>query len=105
MNHLFVAADYATRRRPALQLRFAAALATVWLLSTGPRCAASADSPPYQPATRIVSLSPHITELFFAVGAGGHLIGADAFSNYPQEAKRIERVADVFAIEIGRAHV
>ncbi len=51
---------------------------------------------------RIVSLSPHITELFFAVGAGGRLIGVDAYSNFPHEARRIERVADVFAIDVER---
>jgi iron complex transport system substrate-binding protein len=102
MNHPFVAADYATRRCPMPPHRFAAALAAVWLISTGPGCAASANSPSHAPATRIVSLSPHITELFFAVGAGGRLIGADSFSNYPPEAKRIERVADVFAIDVER---
>ena len=102
MNHPFVPADYATRRCPTLPRRFAAALTGLALIAAGAVCAAPADSPAHLPATRIVSLSPHITELFFAVGAGGRLIGADAFSNYPQEAKRIERVADVFAIDVER---
>jgi iron complex transport system substrate-binding protein len=52
--------------------------------------------------TRIVSLSPHITELFFAVGAGDELIGVDAWSDYPPPARSIERVGDVFAIDIER---
>ena len=102
MNHPFVAANYATRRCPTLPHRFATALAAAVLLATSAWYAAPANSPAHLPATRIVSLSPHITELFFAVGAGGRLIGADAFSDYPQEATRIERVADVFAIDVER---
>jgi len=35
---------------------------------------------------RIVSLSPTATEMLFAVGAGGQVIAADDFSNYPPEA-------------------
>jgi iron complex transport system substrate-binding protein len=45
-----------------------------------------------QPARRIVSLSPHITELVFAVGAGGRLVGVSEHSDYPAEARRLPRV-------------
>ncbi len=44
------------------------------------------------PAKRFVSLAPNITELLFHIGAGGNIVGADEFSNYPDEAKRITRV-------------
>ena len=44
------------------------------------------------PAERIVSLSPHATELVFAAGAGGKLVGASTFSNYPPQAERIPRI-------------
>lgn len=44
------------------------------------------------PATRIVSLAPNITETLFAIGAGDLIVGADEYSNYPEEAKAIPRV-------------
>jgi len=51
---------------------------------------------------RIVSLSPHITELLFAVGAGDRIIAVDSYSDYPAEARRIERIADAFTIDVER---
>lgn len=45
-----------------------------------------------QPAQRIVSLAPHITEQLFAIGAGPQVVGVVAFSNYPEEAKSIPSV-------------
>ena len=38
-------------------------------------------------AQRIVSLAPSITEDLFAVGAGNQVVGRDAYSDYPREAK------------------
>lgn len=35
---------------------------------------------------KIVSLSPSATEILFAIGAGGQVVAADAFSTYPEEA-------------------
>ena len=45
-----------------------------------------------QPARRIVSLAPHVTEMLFAAGAGDYLVGTVAYSDYPEAAKRIPRV-------------
>src|SRR5919106_2642157 len=45
------------------------------------------------PAQRIVSLAPHATEQLFAAGAGGKLVGVSEYSDYPEEAKRLPRVA------------
>jgi iron complex transport system substrate-binding protein len=45
-----------------------------------------------QPARRIVSLAPHITELLFAVGAGAAVVGTSEFSDYPEAARAIPRV-------------
>src|SRR5690606_9787860 len=36
--------------------------------------------------TRIVSLSPTVTEMLFAIGAGEHVVAVDEQSNYPPEA-------------------
>ena len=38
------------------------------------------------PAEKIISLAPSNTEILFAIGAGGQLIGRDEFSDYPLEA-------------------
>lgn len=38
------------------------------------------------PAKKIVSLAPSATEILYAVGAGGQVVGRDSFSNYPAEA-------------------
>lgn len=45
-----------------------------------------------KPAQRIVSLTPSITEILFAVGAGEQIVGRDSFSNYPEEAVAIQDV-------------
>lgn len=45
-----------------------------------------------QPAKRIISLAPHITESLFAAGAGNKIIGAVSYSDYPEAAKKIPRV-------------
>lgn len=45
-----------------------------------------------QPAQRIVSLAPSNTELLFAVGAGGQVVGREDFSDYPAEALELPSV-------------
>jgi iron complex transport system substrate-binding protein len=54
------------------------------------------------PATRIVTLSPHLTEIVFAAGAGDRLIATVEYSNYPAAAKDIPRIGDAFRIDIER---
>ena len=51
-------------------------------------------------ASRIVSLSPHITEILFSSGAGGKIVGAVPYSDYPEEAKIIPRVSAYPALDI-----
>ena len=46
-----------------------------------------------EPAQRIVSLAPHVTEQLFAAGAGGKIVGASEYSDYPEAAKNLPRVA------------
>lgn len=46
------------------------------------------------PARRIVSLSPHITELLFAVGAGDRIVGNVDYGNYPPAARALPKVGD-----------
>lgn len=47
-----------------------------------------------QPARRIITLTPHLTELVFAAGAGTHLAGVARFSNYPDAARLLPVVSD-----------
>ncbi len=42
-----------------------------------------------QPASRIVSLAPHLTEIVFAAGAGDKLVGVVSYSDYPAAALEI----------------
>jgi iron complex transport system substrate-binding protein len=53
-----------------------------------------------QPAQKIISLSPHITELIFSAGAGEKLSGVDNYSNYPEAAKSITRIGDANHLDI-----
>lgn len=39
-----------------------------------------------EPAQKIISISPSLTEVLFGVGAGERLIGRDSNSNFPEEA-------------------
>tara|TARA_B110000879_G_scaffold107664_1_gene144705 strand:- start:2274 stop:3155 length:882 start_codon:yes stop_codon:yes gene_type:complete len=50
-----------------------------------------------QPAKRIISLAPNITEVLFHIGAGEQIVGADEYSNYPLQAKDIQRVSNYAA--------
>lgn len=43
---------------------------------------------------KIVSLSPSNTEILFALGAGDKVVGITSFCDYPEEAKKIERMGD-----------
>jgi iron complex transport system substrate-binding protein len=54
------------------------------------------------PAQRIVSLSPHATELLFAVGAGTRIVGTLDTSDWPAQAKAIPRVGDSRALDLER---
>lgn len=53
-------------------------------------------------AHRIISLSPHATELAFAAGLGSQLVGVSQASDYPPAAKHIERVANFKGINVDR---
>jgi iron complex transport system substrate-binding protein len=54
------------------------------------------------PAQRVVSLSPHATELLFAAGAGDKVVGVVAYSDYPEAARKLPRVGDNSALDLER---
>ena len=46
------------------------------------------------PAQRIVSLAPSNTEIVFALGAGGQMVGRDGFSDFPPDAKQVPDIGN-----------
>lgn len=57
------------------------------------------------PATRLITLSPHLTELVYAAGAGHLLAATVAYSEYPPEAVDLPRVGDAFRVDTERIHL
>ncbi|WMW79065.1 cobalamin-binding protein [Undibacterium cyanobacteriorum] len=55
-----------------------------------------------QPAKRIISLAPHVTELVFAAGAGKQLVGVSEYSDYPEDAKKVASIGSIFALDLER---
>jgi iron complex transport system substrate-binding protein len=54
------------------------------------------------PATRIIAIAPHLTEIAFAAGAGAKLIAVSEFSDFPPAAERLPRVGDGARLDIER---
>lgn len=54
------------------------------------------------PPLRIVSLAPGATEMLFAAGAGGRIVGTAEYSNEPPAARRIPRIGDALAVDVER---
>jgi iron complex transport system substrate-binding protein len=55
-----------------------------------------------RPAQRMVTLTPHLTELVFAAGAGARLAGVARFSNHPPEARSLPVVGDALHVDVER---
>jgi iron complex transport system substrate-binding protein len=53
-----------------------------------------------EPARRIVSLAPHITETLYAAGAGERLVGAVEYSDYPEAAKKLARIGGYSRLDL-----
>ncbi|GAL21474.1 vitamin B12 ABC transporter B12-binding component BtuF [Vibrio maritimus] len=51
---------------------------------------------------RIVSLAPHTTELAYAAGLGNKLVAVSEYSDYPEAAQKLERVANYQGIKLER---
>jgi iron complex transport system substrate-binding protein len=63
--------------------------------------AADAVSPDTGPGVRIrvVTLSPHLAEIVYAVGAGDSLVGVSAYTDYPPAAASIPVVGDAYNLD------
>jgi iron complex transport system substrate-binding protein len=49
---------------------------------------------------RIITLSPHATELVFQLDAGDRLVGTVEYSDYPEEARRVPRIGGYNTISL-----
>lgn len=56
----------------------------------------------HAPATRIVSLAPHATELLFAAGAGPRIVGVSDYSDFPVEARQLPSVGGSLQLDLER---
>jgi len=45
-----------------------------------------------EPARRVVSLVPNVTEMLFAVGAGSQVVGVSSYDDFPPETKALPHV-------------
>jgi len=52
-----------------------------------------------RPASRIITLSPHLTELVFSAGAGNWLVGVVEYSDFPAAALELPRIGDAFRLD------
>ncbi len=55
-----------------------------------------------KPAQRIISLAPHITEMLFEAGAGKNIIAVTDYSDYPEAAKKLPSIGNIFALDLER---
>lgn len=54
------------------------------------------------PAQRVISMAPHVTELLFAAGGGGRIVGAMNFSDYPAAAAQIPLIGSNSQLDLER---
>lgn len=55
-----------------------------------------------QPAQRVISMAPHVTELLFAAGGGKRIVGAINYSDFPAEAKGIPTIGSNSQLDMER---
>lgn len=51
---------------------------------------------------RIVSVAPNVTELLYAAGAAGQVVGVSEYSDFPEAARALPRVGDAFRLDYER---
>ncbi len=54
------------------------------------------------PAQRVVTLAPHLTEIVYAVGGGGQLVGTIDASDHPAPARALPRIGDHARFDVER---
>ncbi len=54
------------------------------------------------PAQHVISLSPHLTELMYSIGAGDRLVGTVRGSDFPVEAAALPEIGDAAGLDFER---
>lgn len=90
-----------TRRWIVAVLLAVAGLAVLNYALTPPRPEAPPE-PRSTDARRIVSLVPAVTEMLFAIGAGGRLVAVSSFDTYPPEVEGLTRVGALLDPDLER---
>ena len=49
-----------------------------------------------------MSVAPNLTEMLFAAGAAGQVVGVSAYSDYPEAARQLPQVGDAFRLDYER---
>ena len=55
-----------------------------------------------EPATRVITLAPHLAELMYLAGAGERLLATVEYSDYPGAAAELPRIGDAFRFDLER---
>ena len=77
--------------------------ATLWCRSLAAAALAVVSVVPLAATShRLLSLAPNLTELVYAAGAGKHLVGVVAYSDYPAAAQRLPLIGDAFRLDFER---
>lgn len=58
-----------------------------------------------RPPQRIISLAPNITEILFALGLGGRVVGVTRYCDYPAEALKREKIGGMLDPDIERISI
>lgn len=81
--------------------RFAGLAALLMALAAAPPGAHAGGDAAREPArTRAVTLTPHITELVFAAGAGDRIVATVTDSDYPPQARAIPRLGTGIHVDV-----
>jgi len=90
-------------RFPRIQgsgFRFQAGAFEPWQMLAGALLMVCAAAAAENETPRVVSLAPHLTELAYAAGAGDALVGAVAYSDWPEAAQALPRAGDAFRFDL-----
>lgn len=83
-------------------MKVKAALLIAVLCSVVPAGPASAGAQDVKQPSRIISLVPAATEMLFALGVGGRVVGVSSFDRHPPEVETIARVGALLDPDVER---
>lgn len=89
-------------RVPRVPLVTAFTLLLLGALAANPAPAQRPDSSARQKASRIISLVPALTEMAFAIGAGGDVVAVSSYDDYPLEVRSLPRVGALIDPDVER---